>query len=246
MNPVYEIIKSISKYERTTEPKHISASAIGGDMLQNYLRIKNPDKLKEEEEVTQSSLGSVFHKGLEAEGKKMYKPDEVEFEVEVKRELPNGWTLTGTIDMVDHINEEIHDYKLSKTYAAKMVKKEMTHTYRFQLNAYKYLLNKPYSMVLDFFMKDQKPLDGERAYEIITVNDIDSFEYKLVSITDELQGYLDRNEEPPKCDEWLIYSRKLKTTINQKCLLYCDVSHLCPHSNQHLDFSRKVDMLAGW
>ncbi len=243
MNPLVEILKDISSYERIDKENHISASMLGNDVLQNYLIIKNPD-LVQKFEIGQHTIGSVFHKGIECVGQQKYDKNQIEFELKVERKLENGWTLTGTIDMVDYENMVIHDFKLSKKYALKMLKKEELHSYKLQLNAYKYALDLDYDMVLDFFMKDQDILKHELAYEQYVVQDIKDFRFHLYAIVNELDMYLSDDKLPPECDTWL---RKTKQgMVKSKCAFYCSVASVCPYYTGKQKARDSINKIVGW
>jgi len=112
----------------------ISASMVANDMLQNYLTLvygKVP-----EDHITDTTLGTVFHKGMESIIlDSMISPDTPPMwsELSMHTVLSNDWVLSGTADLIIMPEPgifEIRDYKLTKNYTLKMMKKNMAgHSY---------------------------------------------------------------------------------------------------------------------
>ena len=244
----------------------ISASMVGKEAIQNYLSIVH-GKIHNEE-IDDTTLGSVFHLGMETMMNKWMKenpasPMFTEHSMDVK--LSNGWVLSGTADLILK-NEtdgtvEIRDYKLTKSYAKTMMKKElMNHTYTKQLQVLDALWHEskkdelPTILVCDMFIKDAKAADYELSHEPVVVPNkigaegMDAHEVlfgEVVAQTDSLQSYIESGTVPPECnDKWI---RKIKgVTIPTKCAFYC--SHgkagLCPYYNA--TSRTAVNRLANW
>jgi len=225
-----------SVYHGNKEPKHISGSQFGSSMLQLWLANKYGKDIKPFR-VGQNTIGSIFHLGMETAAKQLF-GEEVLTEHAVSRVLPNGWTITGTIDLVDREEKEIVDYKTGKMYSLKVQKQEPRHGYNLQLNAYKWAAKLPdYRMYDAFFMKDNKEIIGEKAYIKHEVKDIPTFVTEAVDFTNELQDWIERDEAPPKCDTWMrMDDTKAKggKLVPSRCLLYCDVAQSCPHLEPYI------------
>lgn len=249
-----EAILVQTKYERGFEPPAdayvISASMVAKDPLQNYLTILYGTQA--ETEITDSTLGSVFHRGMEEivkEEKKKIPEDKEHIFVEasMNMKLANGWYLSGTGDIIIRRPDgtsDIEDHKLTKAYALKMIMKDLpNHDYTKQLQVLDLLNYKmnPYpfkdkvqsKLTINVFCKDAKAIDKEKTFTPVIVPNADliALEQEIVEKTSALQAYIEEGEIPPACpDVWL---RKLKngTTIPTKCALYC--SHgkagVCPH-----------------
>jgi hypothetical protein len=240
LNKTEEIAKKLSEYIRKDSKdsyKYFSGSMFGNEPLQNYLIIKQK-KQEDFLEVGQNTIGSIFHRGMEEGAKGM---DGMEVEKDVDYTLSNGWTLTGTIDRVDHKEGyvDLRDYKLTKTYKGKKIKEDMTKgffndAYVEQMNAYalcyKNKFNTDVIMHLDMFYKDANPLKSQSAYEEIFIPEIDDFEDIAIGRTNELDEYITKSEYPPECaDLWFRVLKKGEPPIPTRCQLYCGVKDACPY-----------------
>jgi hypothetical protein len=256
-----------SGYVNDKDDYVISASMIGKEPLQNYLSIVNG--VVHNEEIDDTTLGSVFHIGMEIIMlNKLNKNDGSGIRGIEKSwdwKLSNGWILSGTADLVttdEHGAYSIHDYKLSKSYTLKMLKKEInTHTYTKQLQILETLmkLDKNRSelevkLIVEFFAKDAKAIENEPTHTSLIVpnkqgteemNAVDTTLNEVLDITNSLQSYIETGQIPPKCTD--VWPRNVKgKIINTKCALYC--SHgkagLCPHFDPI--GRREVERLSSW
>lgn len=163
----------------------ISASMIGREPIQNYLTIVHGTI--DDEEIGDTTLGSVFHKGMETIALEYmqtiddHNPDEpvIQPEEGFSYQLENGWWVEGTADLVntsDALAFQIRDYKLTKKYAHTMFKKEKhSHNYTKQLQTLEALFRKelekqgmePTSveLICDFFLKDAKAAEYQPSHE---------------------------------------------------------------------------------
>ncbi len=242
-NETEEIAKFAAKYERSKIERAFSGSMFGNTVLQNYLTIidqRNSDEAMFK--VGQNTIGSIFHAGMEfTQAKKSLEEVEsnnVLTEHSTLRELPNGWTITGTIDRIDFTKMTIHDYKLTKIYKGRMLKKDIAEGkfedgYVLQMNAYAWCLENIYSSYLDMFYKDANPLNNEDAYEEIFIPLMIGFEEYAVNITNTLEGHLDSGIIPVECDDLWWRKNKQKESIPTRCALYCGVKDICPYYKKH-------------
>ena len=256
-----------TKYKRGFTPPDdayvISASMIAKDPLQNYLTILYGSQ--EEKTISDSVLGSVFHKGLEqiilAE-KEKNTDEHVLIEHTMHKKLANGWYLSGTADLIIRRPDgtsDIEDHKLTKTYALKMIKKDLnTHDYTVQLQALD-LLNwneNPFkvderlqsTLKINVFCKDAKAIDKEPTFTPVTApnTDLQNFEDNVIAITDSLQAYIEEGEIPKKCEDTWIRKLKNGKTIETKCALYCSHGRAGNCMYYKPDTRESVNLLTNW
>ncbi len=225
---------------RDENPLYISASMIGSNELQNFLTIVNEPIA--ETDITDATLGTILHKGMEAyvleQTKKSTEPPLVEFSM--KMILNNGWLLTGTADLITKVSNDhyiIHDYKFVKSYALKMYredKQKAKHSYTLQMNALK-LLFKNYmnslgyeniriDIQIHYFLKDANKMKDEPSYEIVYPPELSSEEMIdiVVEKTNSLNEYIINGEVPPECSDQDKWFRKVKgTAVPTRCMKYC-------------------------
>ena len=238
------IAEAGSKYIPSPIEKSISASQLGNDLLQLYLA-KTTTQEEEVFEIGQAELGSIFHLGMEAAAYDMMQdPDSnIAFiEKQLKLELSNGWTITGTADLITKTGDQytIYDYKLTKLYSGKIIKdairKNQPNGYITQLNAYRlmfdYGINQDSSAMLSMFYKDQNILKNDVAYEEIQVPVLNGIEQTAVDITNKLQEHIDNKTVPEICSD--LWWRKIKnTSVPTRCDNYCSVKNSCPYYKKH-------------
>ena len=260
-----------SGYVNDEDKYVISASMVAKEPLQNYLSIIHGKV--HELEINDATLGSIFHKGMEQIVRDHWeyndeKKNIIGIERSLYKELTNGWILSGTADlMINNGNGKftIRDYKLSKTYALKMIKKNIsTHDYTKQLQVLEALFrnndnDKSYDviegdieLIVDFFAKDAKAIEMEPTYTPLTVpnkrgtEDMNATEVtfaEIIQITDSLQGYLESGTIPSACKD--VWWRNVKgKNIPTRCALYCSHKDICPHyDNSKRD---QINRLSNW
>ena len=269
-NMVLEATQYVSGYVNKDDDYVISASMVGKEPLQNYLSIVH-GKITDTD-IGDNTLGSVFHKGMEQIAMEKVKSGTgkniIGIEKPLYYKLPNDWILSGTADLIlldENNNVEIHDYKLTKSYAhAMFLKEKFSHDYTKQLQVLDALIregdyrpeevNGQIELVVDYFVKDAKAINYEASFRPepapnkTGTDDMRAAEVtfaEVVAITDSLQGYIEAGQVPPECkDKW---PRNIKgTVIPTKCALYC--SHgkagLCPYYKP--DTRKAVNRLAQW
>ena len=239
----------------------LSASMVGKEPLENYLRIIYGGK--ESTKIDDMVIGSVFHKGMECMIKEKYGLDpyaEVESEVSMSKKLNNGWYISGTADMIIE-DDSIHDFKLAKYYTYKKeleaVKKGQLTNYALQLNtlawlnsrretAYRFAGENP-NLYIDFFLKDANKVKNEKSFAQLQVPNIqDEMEERLLAITNELEEYLMSGKEPPQCSDlwWRVINKK---RLAMRCLYYCSYNVECPYFDENSRQARYNNMeLPGW
>lgn len=230
-------ILEATKYKREVGELRFSASMFSNTDLQNFLIVVYG--AEEPTEIGQNTIGNIAHKGME----EIYKGvQDVYTEVDYKIEnyADTGWALTGTADLVatkpDYIN--IHDYKFTKLYAGKSVKKDLRHGYRMQLNTLKQLIvestgHTPENihLYLEMFYKDADILYLQKSYEQIEVRDIPDIKELIIAKIKALDTLIKAGEMPPECSTADLWFRKLKNgnTVRSRCQAYCSVAHVCPY-----------------
>jgi len=266
-NLIVEGTKYVSGFVNKDDDYVISASMVANDPLQNYLAIVHGKGT--ETEITDATLGSVFHLGMEQLVKDKMKTDATIYgaEVAMHHKLDNGWILSGTADLIveptPH-NYEIHDYKLTKKYTRKMTEKDIhTSGYTKQLHVLDALFRRDTTLDrtmidgdielhCDFFLKDTVAVNHENVFQPLIIpnkvgteemNSADVLFAEVVEITNSLQSYLESGTIPPVCtDRW---PRNVKgKVISSRCEFYCSHKAVCPHYNP--DPRKIVDHLANW
>ena len=265
---ITEGTKYVSGYVNEDDDYTISASMVANDPLQNYLSIVHGKGT--EDEITDATLGSVFHLGMEQLVREKMDTDVaiIGAEVAMHHKLSNGWVLSGTADLIVEPEVgrfEIHDYKLTKKYTRKMTEKDLyTSGYTKQLQVLDALfrrdttanqgkeINRDIELHCDFFLKDTIAVNFESVFQPLVIpnkvgtsemNAADVLFAEVVEITNSLQSYIEAGTIPPVCkDRW---PRNVKgTVIPSRCEFYCGHKNVCPHYSP--DPRKVADRLANW
>lgn len=223
---IKETILGATKYVGSGIEKSLSASSVGNEVCQNWL--KQEYGIIDETEIGQNTLGSIFHLGME----KMFEGSAFDTEFAMHKKL-GDYSITGTADLIDTKSNCIYDYKLTKNYTYKMWSKEpLTNGYTVQMNVLKWLAERTYpekkfDMKLVWFLKDAVATKDEPNMIISEVPAID-IEPIIQAAVDELKGVLD---VPPKCKD--LWMRKVKgVNVPMKCKYYCSYNKVCPHYDE--------------
>lgn len=255
---IEKVILDSTKYNgHRDNPYTFSASMSGNTVLQNYLTIVYGHT--ERNRMDDTTLGSVFHLGLEHIFKQKFEDMPYVFSTEepAAATLDNGWTISGTTDLV--IRDEsgtpisIHDWKLIKSYAVKKIAENpQNHHYAKQLHINNFIRGGRFRLYIETFAKDPDAIKAEKTYtqfEIARETTTQTEQY-LLATTNELQGWVESGDAPPKCDDvWLRKISKTSTAvIPSRCMFYC--SHgkagLCPHYAPDNATRNAISLVKDW
>ena len=237
---IEDTLISATKYSGNMDPfkKEISASMLGNDMLQIYLKYMNGGK--ESNKFGASEFGSVFHIAAEHIFKDK---DNIETEKSMSVMLPNGWKVTGTADLILHDYKRIVDWKVSTATTISKVQKEGIHNgYALQQAVYKYLLykteNVKYNASLAIIDKGYSLFKKTNKTNQLNIIDIDThtiedIEALLIEKTNLLQEYIDAKETPPQCNDLWWFGFGAQPKKKMRCLHFCDQSNNCPYLTDH-------------
>jgi len=241
MSKIIEKIIEKTQYQGNNEPniKQISASQFGDELLQIWLRYKYG--VIPNEKFTQSTIGSLVHIGIQ---ELIKNEPEMEIEKDVLVKFSNGWSLSGSIDIVDNKEKVIYDIKVTKQYTISQLKKEPKHHYIWQLSVYRYLMKEltgsDYDIRLFAVLKDGSDFnvrDGHATphYEIIDLEPISykEIEKRFNEIVEQLESYEQIGSYPEQCKDLWIRKLKNGNTIKMKCEVYCAYKDVCPYYKQN-------------
>ena len=105
-------------------------------------------------------------------------------------------------------------------------------------------------LFIDAFIKDADKLKAEPSYKQIEVEANNDFITNyLVETTEELQGWIESGEVPPKCDDvWLRKPKGFDYAIPSRCMFYCahGRSGLCPHFKPSHQNQINKQVISNW
>jgi hypothetical protein len=227
----------------TAQQKIFSVSSLGGEPLQNFLSWKygKSDKIK----YGANTIGTIYQLGADSAVQKFLDLDSTDLMPDnssryqsayrIARLLPNGWTVSGEMDHLDHKLKCIIDNKVISGSAYKeIMKNSPDHSYNLQLAGYKWLLEPQYGhyeAILSIVNKGGAAIRND----IYTTLHLDThptniIEAAFIAETDVLQFYIDNDMNPPQCD---IFKYGKTKDIPNRCALYCDHNHHCPYYSTH-------------
>lgn len=215
MLSITQKILEACKYTGSGIEKSLSASSVGNEVCQNWLKQKHG--IIDDTKVGANTLGTILHLGME----QIFKDDGL-VEHAMKREL-DDYTITGTADLI--LDGCIYDYKFTKNYTLKKWREDKEgNTYTKQLNVLRWLSGDDLDMKLIFFLKDANDAKAEPHIVIEDVPVID-IEPVIQQAVNDLKSVLD---QPPKCKD--VWMRKING-VNKpsRCMFYCSYSDVCPH-----------------
>jgi len=214
--------------------KSISASQFKDDLLRIYYRYKIG--VKPNDKFDQATIGSLMHIAIQG----ILSDYENEKQLEVK--MDNGWSLTGSIDLLSLDKKEIIDIKVTKQYTVDQVKKDLDHQYIWQVSVYRYLVYKLFGVECDtklmFILKDGgfdfRTNKRKPSFVLLDVEPkgYDEVEAEFENIVSMLEDCLSLDLVPDKCED--LWWRKTKNnSIPVKCQEYCSYNKDCKYYNPH-------------
>ena len=235
--------------------KIFSVSSLGGEPLQNYLSWKygRTDK----KAYGANTHGSIYQLGcdaavnsfnLSAEGSLITDDNNnlitrYQSALRLTRELPNGWIISGEMDHLDHKLKVIIDNKVVSGSAYKEIMlNSPDHSYNLQQAGYQWLLEPhygKYEAILSIVNKGGAAARND-IYTTLHLNThpTDMIEAAFIAETDALQFYIDNDIPPQQCD---IFKYGKTKDIPNRCALYCDHNHHCPH---YSPYKREKDIIS--
>jgi len=237
------MLLNAAKYTGNTEPgkKKFSASMLGNDVLQNFLKFKFGSHDGNKFEA--NTLGSIYQLGVDEAVEINNQDDTKHSYISAQRlyqTLSNGWEVSGEMDQVDNENEVIFDNKVTTATAIGKVPTEgKEHGYALQMGTYKWLMYKEYGVLYQTvlpmvdkgysYFKTNK--NDQLTFVDVETYTPDEIEEKLLTATNELQHYIDLDITPERCANVWPMKRKGQPAVMMRCKHYCDNSHNCPHYN---------------
>jgi hypothetical protein len=235
--------------------KIFSASSLGNDMLQTYYSWKYGKKDKEK--FGANTVGTIYQLGCDAAIDKFNanadgSDDKVllltglpryESALRVKRQLSNGWTVSGEMDHVDHKLKVIIDNKVISNFKYKDIMKNLPdNDYNIQLGVYKWLLEPTYGeyeAILAIVNKGGAAVRND-IYTLLHLNvhPTDIIEEAFINETNQLQFYIDNDIVPPQCD---INKYGKTKDVPNRCALYCEHNVHCKY---YSPYRRDMDIIA--
>jgi len=245
------LLVSASAYsgESRAQQKVFSASMLGNDMLQNYLSWKygKSDKSK----YGANTTGSIYQLGCDSAVTKnkdiigSFDQAEPRYQsaLRIQRTLSNGWTVSGEMDQVDHKLKVIIDNKMVSGIAFKeIMKNDIDHQYNLQLSTYQWLLEPThgrYEAMLSIVNKAGAAIRNDQYATLhLNTHSSEDIEAAFIAETDALSFYIDNDMIPERCD---IFKYGKTKDIPNRCALYCDHNHHCPH---YSDYKREKDLIS--
>lgn len=252
------LLVNATQYSGNTEPQQrvFSVSSLGGEPLQNYLTWKYGKTNKKV--YGANTHGSIYQLGADLAVNKFNDTNDTEPDVilqdgsivsryqsalRIRRELPNGWIVSGEMDHLDHKLKVIIDNKVVSGSAYKeIMKNSPDHSYNLQQAGYQWLLEPQYGhyeAILSIINKGGAAVRND-IYTTLHLNThpIDIVEAAFIAETDVLQFYIDNDITPPQCD---IFKYGKTKDVPNRCALYCDHNHHCPH---YSPYKRERDIIA--
>jgi len=258
-----QMLLNAAEYSGNKEPgkKIFSASMLGNDMLEIYLKFKHGTK--DQIIFEANTLGSIYQLGVDTAAdmwNKSKHANQIQY-INANRltyELSNGWIISGEMDQIDVINKVIFDNKVTTaTKIQDTITNGKNSSYGLQMSVYQFLLYKQqlkdgidtpevYPAVLPMVDKKHSYFQTNKfnALNFIEVetHTVEDTEQLLLDKTNELQAYLDLDEEPGQCQNLFWYARKGQKRRPMKCLHYCDQNKYCKHFSE---FNAAKSLLMG-
>ena len=228
-----------TKYTGSKQPmeKKISASNYDLELRQLYLNYVYGTQ-DNQTDFGANTAGSLLQLGVD-----IIFADNPNYKIAIRKQklLPNGWAVSGEVDLIDLTTNSIIDFKLlagggynkaikHESYIANMSIYRWLFDNQFP-NSYLYAINKAGSKVKD------------NIYDIVNITDnlwnVDQVEQILTDKTEELNYLVDNPDEIPICDKFK-YGRSSETKQPNLCAHYCDVNHLCDDYNNTKSLSNHL------
>ncbi len=245
-----QMLLNATKYSGNKEPgkKVFSASMLGGDVLQHYLKYKFGSQDGNKFEA--NTVGSCYQLGVDAAAN--LDSDKYSSADRFKYELSNGWTISGETDQFDKVRKVIFDNKVTTATAIAKVRSEgKDNGYALQMGVYKFLMLKEHGelypavlpMVDKSFSYFKTNKNDQLTFVEVDTYTPDEIEQKLLDATNELQHYIDLDITPDQCSNLWFLKRKGQPAIKMRCRHYCDQSDNCPHyDSDYHDVNKLMDL----
>lgn len=235
-----------SSGSRGPKERVISASSLGREpyyLMLQYLHGKSDDQ----EEFGANTIGSIYQLGLDKLIENTDKEGRYVTAKRMKYTLPNGWVVSGEMDILDLVEKVIIDGKLLSGGGYKSaIENKIDTNYNLQLAVYIFLLYKTEGIeavgALHACNKAGSAVkkDIYSNFELIT-HSVEKIEELLIKKTDEVQKYIDLDTMPSEiCDVFKF--GKTNGTPN-RCRTYCDYNKVCPYAKDRIYYNTNQSLL---
>jgi hypothetical protein len=154
-------------------------------------------------------------------------------------DIYDDFTLSCSIDLIDHEKKVISDFKLTKRYTYE--KFDQNSDYAWQLRFNKYLASKSdpkysdYDLYVIMFLKDfeasfkSDEISPVQYIKVDPLTEADVVE-KLNEEVALLNHHIENDTVPEQCsDLWWRHNKKLGKKEPMRCIKYCSYNKVCPH-----------------
>jgi hypothetical protein len=245
-----EVLLKAAEYGGNKEKnkKIFSASMLGNDMLQNFLKFKHGSG--ESTQFEANTLGSIYQLGVDSAVDKTTEHKlKYTSAMRIKVKLKNDWIISGEMDQIDWENQVIFDNKVTtSTTIGKINSESRNHSYALQMAVYRWLLHEnaianeeediEFDTVLAVVDKGFSYFKKNK-YNQLTFIETETYSFEdieelLLKATNELDQYIELDQMPSKCKNVFPYKERGSTiTKPMRCIHYCDVAKHCPYYNQN-------------
>ena len=97
--------------------KVLSASSIGKELYYNILQVKHGKQDNKQEKYGANTVGSIYQHGLDKIIEEFGEPGRYKYAVRYKKDLGNGWVVSGEYDILDTKYKIIIDGKVASDKA---------------------------------------------------------------------------------------------------------------------------------
>ena len=242
---------------RQSGEKVISASSINKEPYN--LLIQHLFSKKEQDSYGANTIGSIYQLGVDNAIRSL-EPDRYEIARRMEIVLPNGWKVSGELDVFDKQENIIIDNKVISDYSYKEVmKNNIDSDYNLQVATY---------IMLDHMLKTEDQITSGSAYKepacgaLAITNKggsavknniqtyLDLFTYSpeemynlFIEKSNQLQEMLDEYNSTGKLPDEICDTFKYGADkgIPKRCLYYCDYNSVCPaFVKKEAHFERKI------
>lgn len=238
-----QLLLNATEYSGSTKAgdKVLSASSIGKELYYNILQVKHGKQDNKQEKYGANTVGSIYQHGLDKIIEEFGEPGRYKYAVRYKKDLGNGWVVSGEYDILDTKYKIIIDGKvLSSSSFSKAKKNLINDDYNLQVATYRWFVEdetgEPHTGGLHMVNKSGSPAKDTLMKNMeLYMHEPEYIQNLFLKRSEDIQQHLDAGTMPTETHEMCDQNAYGKENgVFRRCFQYCDYKNVCPRINENI------------
>lgn len=246
-----QLLLNSTEYSGSAKPgdKVLSASSIGKELYYNILQVKHGKVSSSQDKYGENTIGSIYQHGLDTIIENFGEPGRYKYAKRYKKDLGNGWIVSGEYDILDTKYNVVIDGKvLSSSGFSKAKKNEIDSDYNLQVATYAWLVEDdtgiPHTGALHMVNKSgSKSKETLLSHMELFMYPPETIKQMFIDRSNNIQKYLDLGTMPDDTFDLCNQNAYGKEGgVFRRCFSYCDYKDVCPRLQENSNYNTAMQV----